>query len=115
MRASRIRYQMLHFWAIPSGFGGKNPGVIIPSRIRCLTGQSGPKFFLRIYARKGKHVSLAYTSGRYFFPATTPTAMKIASTATCAIRNGGSDCVGASGIRNGNFWNACTPPTKAFK
>jgi hypothetical protein len=32
-----------------------------------------------------------------------------------SARNGASDCVGASRLRAGSFWNACTTPTKTFR
>lgn len=54
-------------------------------------------------------------NGRNRFAAAIPATTKITSTSVCAIRNGGSDCVGASGFRNGSFWNACTTPTKLFR
>jgi len=47
----------------------------------------------------------AIASGWNFFTAMMPHTTNSASTAACATRNGGCDCVG--GWRNGGFWNAC--------
>jgi hypothetical protein len=53
--------------------------------------------------------------GRYLMTATRPSATNNASTTSYVIKNGGSDCVGASGCRNGSFWKAYTTPTKTFR
>ena len=54
-------------------------------------------------------------SGLNFLFAKIVIAMKINKTAICAIRNGGSDWVGASAFSAGTFSNACTTATKTFR
>ena len=47
--------------------------------------------------------------------ANTPSTRNNASTKSCAIRNGGSDCVGAIPFSAGTFWNDCAIRTKTFR
>ena len=55
------------------------------------------------------------TMGRNFLTARIPSTMKVATVASCATRNGGSDCVGASRFRAGTFRKAWTTRTKTFR
>ena len=47
--------------------------------------------------------------------ATMASPMKSIRTASCATKNGGSVCVGASAFRAGNFRKACTTATKTLR
>src|SRR6266487_4192415 len=69
--------------------------------------------------RSGASEACGYASapawGRNAFNAMPPSTTKIASTTACAMRNGGSDCVGARDLTVGSFWNACTTATKTLR
>jgi hypothetical protein len=54
-------------------------------------------------------------SPRKFFAAPMVSEMKIAITTSCVIKNGGSDCVGASAFRAGTFMKSCAIKTKTFR
>jgi Flp pilus assembly protein, pilin Flp len=54
-------------------------------------------------------------AGRNLSAAAMPAKRKAMSAISCAIRNGGSDWVGASGLRNGNFWNDWTISTSTLR
>jgi uncharacterized protein len=62
----------------------------------------------RIYVR-------AANCGRNLRTAHTPSATKANSATAWVATNGGSDCVGANALRNGNFMNDCAISTKTFK
>src|ERR1700690_3259085 len=50
-----------------------------------------------------------------FFAATTVSPTKINRTTICAIKNGGSVCVGAIAFKAGTFRKACTTATKTLR
>src|SRR4029079_36924 len=54
-------------------------------------------------------------AGRNLDAAKKPTTRKTTSAHPCAMRNGGSDCVRASGCSAGTFWNDCTIKTRTLK
>ena len=81
---------------------------------------------LRLERQVARHRFIAHLLGlriafgvhgtaRSRFDERTVSTRKITSTSPCAIANGGSDWVGASGCRNDTFWNACTTPTNTFR
>src|SRR5215831_18728206 len=61
------------------------------------------------------NATLGRPSGWNFLSAKTAAAMKIASSSSCAARNGASDWVGARALRNDSFWNDCTTATKQLR